>query len=661
MRPSQAATINNAHHDHARPDRSALVMATLSLCGIVVALQQTVLLPLLPVLPQLLDTSAESASWLVTATLLSGAIATPTVSRLADMYGKRRMMVLALAVCVAGSIIGALSQEVWLLIAARALQGFGMALIPVGIAIMRDELPRERLPFGVALMSATLAIGAGVGPPMAGLIAEDLDWHSIFWMTGVLGGLMLVSVTMVLPESPVRTQGTFDVRGAALLSLALTAVLLALSKGGEWGWTSLATLGCAAGGMALLAAWVPIEFHTPSPLVDLRVAARPAVLLVNVAAVLAGFAMLANLLLTTQYLQIPAATGFGLGMTALGTGLWMVPYALAFGLMAPVSAWLMRLASPQLTLIGGAILMASVYVLRVFFSDNLTQVVLGSVLVGCGTAMMYGAMPTLIMRAVPLTETASANGLNVLLRALGTSAASAASAAVTTASAVTVGQQVWPGESGLVWMMWAAAATALGAGLISVPTLRMRDFAESADRSGTTTSGRPAKVVRGQVLDVNARPIRGAVVTLLTPHGEVVDWGQADADGRFTAAIPHDADDYLVITTADGWQPRSRIMTLDSQAPLPPILLRERLQLRGHIRHASGASAVDALVVLTAQSGEALGSARTDHEGRYEMPRPTNGRYVLTAMTSDGATGARSATVWEAAGSVDLTLGTPLA
>ncbi|WP_182481574.1 MFS transporter [Nocardioides immobilis] len=638
---------------------SALVVTTLSLCGIVVALQQTLLLPLLPLLPRLLDTTADTASWLVTATLLTGAIATPTISRLADMYGKRRMMVIALAVSVLGSLVGALSTALPLLLGARALQGVGMALIPVGIAIMRDELPRERLPLGVALMSATLAIGAGAGPPLSGLIAEHLDWHAIFWLTGVVGILLLLVTLAVLPESPVRTRGTFDVRGAVLLSVALTAVLLVLSKGGQWGWGSPRTLGLGAAGLVLLAVWGPVELRTPNPLVDLRVAGRRAVLLVNAASALSGFAMFANMLLTMLFLQLPTKSGYGLGLDILATGLWMTPNAAAFGLMAPVSALLTRRFGPQVTMLSGAAVMSAAYVGRVFFSDDLAQVVIGAVVVSIGTAMVFGALPMLIMRAVPVTETAAANGLNVLLRTLGTSTASASVAAVAGASIVAVGGQVLPSSQGITLLLWLSAGTALGAALLGIPMLRMRDFEADADRGGTATTGRPSKVVRGQVLSPSSHPISRAVVTILAPDGKQVDWGQADSEGRFRAAIPASAD-YLVVTAADGWQPRSQLLHLDSEAPLPPIVLRDRLTLTGTITDAEGQAVSNALVVLTRNTGETVLASRSDHDGRYEMPRPANGRYVLTVVAADGAIGARPAPVWEAARSVDLTLGTPL-
>ncbi|GAA3541154.1 MFS transporter [Aeromicrobium flavum] len=654
------SSVTSGQRTEAPARSAALIVTTLSLCGIVVSLQQTLLLPLLPLLPDLLDASADTTSWLVTATLLTGAIATPTVTRLADMYGKRRMMVITLAISVLGSLVGAFSEDVALLILARALQGVGMAVVPVGIAIMRDELPRERIPLGVALMSATLAIGAGLGLPVSGLISEHLDWHAIFWVTGAVGVILLAAAMVVLPESPVRTRGSFDFRGAVLLSAALTALMLAISKGSHWGWGSPTTLGLVAAGSVVLAIWVPLELRTPSPLVDLRVSSRRSVVLVNSASVLVGFSMFANMLLTTQLLQLPEETGYGLGLGVLETGWWMVPNAAAFGLMAPVSAWLTRRYGPQSTALAGALIMGVSYIGRVFLSDNLTQVVIGSVAVGIGTAMVYGALPTMIMRAVPVTETASANGLNVLLRAIGTTSASAIVAAVTSASVVTIDGVEATRESAIMLLFWIAAAAALVGAAVIFPTLRMQDFAPEADRSGTATTSRPTRVVRGRVVDENARPVRNAVVTLLTTSGSAVDWGQADSEGHVLVAVPGPGD-YFAVISADGWQPRSRIVTLDEEAQLPPLVLRHRLTLEGTITDTDGAPLVGSLVILTHHAGEAVHSTRTDHEGHYAVPRPPNGRYVLSAIADNGATGARPVTVWEANRTADLTVGTPLA
>ncbi|MFF7602509.1 MFS transporter [Streptomyces mirabilis] len=147
------------------PRRTGTLVVTLCLGGTVTALQQTLLIPILPELPRLLGTSAANVSWLVTATLLAAAVATPIASRLADMYGKRTVMLFCLVLMICGSLLGALTHGLAGAVTARALQDVGVALIPIGIAIMRDELPAAKVPLGVALMSATVAVGGGVGLP----------------------------------------------------------------------------------------------------------------------------------------------------------------------------------------------------------------------------------------------------------------------------------------------------------------------------------------------------------------------------------------------------------------------------------------------------------------------------------------------------------------
>lgn len=155
--------------------RTAPAWATilvLSLCGMVSALQFTLVIPLLPEFPDLLDISASDSSWLVTATLLTAAVGTPIIARMADMYGKRRMLLVSLGAMILGSVICALEVSFLTMIVGRALQGFGAALIAVGISILRDKLPPERIGTAVALMSATMGIGSALGLPLAGVLSD---------------------------------------------------------------------------------------------------------------------------------------------------------------------------------------------------------------------------------------------------------------------------------------------------------------------------------------------------------------------------------------------------------------------------------------------------------------------------------------------------------
>ena len=218
---------------HPRP---GVIIAVACYCGIVVALTQTMIIPLVPVLPQILDSSPADASWAITATLLAAAVAMPISGRLGDMVGKRLMLLLSLVALVAGSLVCALFDSLELVVAGRALQGLSMGAIALGISIMRDELPAERVGAAVARVSATLGVGGAVGLPIAAVIAEKGSWHALFWVAAGLAAIGVVAVALLVPESPVRTPARFDVLGAIGLATGLHMLLVAITKGGDWGW-----------------------------------------------------------------------------------------------------------------------------------------------------------------------------------------------------------------------------------------------------------------------------------------------------------------------------------------------------------------------------------------------------------------------------------------
>ncbi|MEV6236604.1 MFS transporter [Lentzea sp. NPDC051838] len=398
---------------------ASATVAALCFGGTVSAMQQTILVPVLPDLPHLLGTSADNVSWLVTATLLAAAITNPVASRLADMYGKKTVMLWCLVVMITGSLLGALTHDLAGGIAARALQGVGVALIPIGMSIMRDVLPADRMPMGVALMSATLALGGSAALPLAGLVVQHADWRVLFWITAGGGMVALAFAAGVVPSTTIRSDGRFDLLGAALLSVALVALLLALTKSTQWGLA--ATLCCSAAGILAIGVWIPLQLRTADSLVDLRVAARPAVLFVNIATAFAGFGMFVDPLVTTHLLQSPP-----LGLDPATVGLLMAPTSVAFGAAAPLSAWVTRRRGAHVTFIVGALSMGAAYVLRIWLDHDIGWIIAGSLLVSAGASLAFGAMPALIMREVPVTHTTSANGINALVRSIGISAASAA-------------------------------------------------------------------------------------------------------------------------------------------------------------------------------------------------------------------------------------------
>ncbi|MFF8032604.1 MFS transporter [Streptomyces sp. NPDC016626] len=445
----------------APPPHPTAMVAVLAFGGIVVSLMQTLVIPIVGQLPQLLDAPASDTAWAVTATLLAAAVATPVMGRLGDMYGKRRMLLLSMAMLVIGSVVAGLSDTLVPMIVGRALQGLSAGVIPLGISILRDELPAERLSSATAMISASLGVGGALGLPAAALIADNLDWHALFWTSAALGVVALVLVLVLVPESTVRTGGRFDLVGAAGMAAGLICLLLAISKGADWGWASGTTLGLFAAGAVTLVAWGFFELRVDRPLVDLRTTARPQVLFTNLASVAIGFGMFSMSLVIPQVLQLPEQTGYGLGQSLLAAGLVMAPSGLVMMALAPVSALVSRAKGPKVTLMTGALIVAAGYGLNVLLMDEVWHFVLASCVIGAGIGFTYGAMPALIMGAVPASETGAANSLNALMRSIGTSVASAVAGVVLAQMTTRFGTYALPGEDGFRTVLALGAGAAL--------------------------------------------------------------------------------------------------------------------------------------------------------------------------------------------------------
>jgi predicted MFS family arabinose efflux permease len=452
--------VNAVHPAKAVPP-PRLLIAVLALAGITVSLQQTFVIPLLPQLPRLLGASAADTSWAVTATLLAGAVSIPTVGRLADMFGKRRMLLICLGVLVAGSIVAALSPSLVWLVVGRAMQGMAAAVVSLGISLMRDQLPAGRLVAATAVMSTSLGVGASLGAPLSALLAQYAHWRVVFWAAAGLGALAAALVLLLVPESPQRAGGRFDLPGAVLLAAALVGLLLAISKGGTWGWSDPLIMGMLAAAAVLLVAFALRELHTPQPLIDLRVSRRRQVLLTNIASVAFGYAMLTSSLVFTQLLQLPAVTGYGFGKSLVLAGLLQAPGGLCMVAMSPVSARLTIARGPRTTLMLGALVVAYGYGFAAVFHSQLWHLLLSACVVGSGIGLAYGAMPALIMAAVPVTQTAAANSLNNLARSLGTSIAGAMAGLLLATMTTTTAALVVPTRAAFVTILAIGAGGAL--------------------------------------------------------------------------------------------------------------------------------------------------------------------------------------------------------
>ncbi len=452
--------------DSARTRRhgSGVVLAVLAFAGLGASFMQTILIPIQGELPRLLNTTSDNTAWVITATLVAAAVCTPVAGRLGDMFGKRRIAMALLLLQAAGAILAALSNDVVTMVIARALQGMVAGVIPLGISILRDVLPPRKLGSGIALVSATLGVGGALGLPLSAVVAERFDWHALFWVAAGIAVLAFVAYAVFVPSSTLRTPGRIDVVGIIGLALGLVGALVALTRGGEWGWSDARTLTLLLGGVVVLLLWGVFELRVQDPLVDLRVSARGPVLLTNLASVSMGFALFASNVVLPQLLALPRATGIGLGLTLTVAAMILAPAGLAMMAMSPVAGRVERRWGAKPLLIIGAAILALAYGLALIFHAEPWQILIVNIVLGVGVGLGYAAMPALIMQAVPASETGAANGLNALMRSLGTTIASAVAGAILAQSITTVGGVTGPSESGFLLTL----ALGLGAAILCV-------------------------------------------------------------------------------------------------------------------------------------------------------------------------------------------------
>jgi EmrB/QacA subfamily drug resistance transporter len=423
-----------------------ITLAVLALAALAYALLQTMVAPALPEIQHELGASPATVTWVLTVYLLSASITTPVLGRLGDIFGKEHMLVAVLLLFALGSLIAALSDSLGLLVAGRAVQGAGGAVFPLAFGIIRDEFPRERVATGIGLISATFGIGGGAGLVLSGLIVDHLSYRWIFWFGLVVVLIATVATHFFVPESPVKSPARIDFRGAALLSVGLSALLLALSEGDRWGWISARTLGLFAGAVVVLVVWVGFEQRVREPLVDIALLRVRGVWTTNLTAFLIGFGMFGSFILVPQFVQTPESAGYGFGADVTGAGLFMLPSTVVMLVAGPLAGMLgTRLGSKVPLLIGLSAATLSFGFLSVEHSEP-WHILLATFLLGFGIGMSFASMANLIVEAVPQTQTGEATGMNTIMRTVGGAFGAQIAAAIITNHIATGGR--FPDESG---------------------------------------------------------------------------------------------------------------------------------------------------------------------------------------------------------------------
>ncbi len=410
-------------------------------------------------------------TWVLTANLLSASIFTPIFGRVGDKVGKKKMFVWALVALTVGSLIGGLATSINLLIFARVIQGVGGGVLPLAFGIIRDEFPAEKVGGAVGFVAALVAVGGGLGIILAGPIVDALGFHYLFWIPMVIVAIAAVIAHFVIPASRVHLDGPISFLGAALLSGWLVALLVGVSQGSAWGWTSPRILGLFALAIIIGVIWYFVELHSPSPLIDMHMMKLPAVWTTNLVAFLFGVGMYAAFAFIPGFVQAPPSGGYGFSASVTQSGLFLLPLTVFMFIFGLVSGRLSARFGAKLVLLAGAAISAVAYLMLAFAHQQKWEVYLASAIIGVALGLGFSALSNLIVVAVPSQQTGVATGMNANIRTIGGSIGAAVTASIVTSGVVAGG---FPPESGYTRAFAVLGAVAIVAtfSVLLIPTSR---------------------------------------------------------------------------------------------------------------------------------------------------------------------------------------------
>jgi EmrB/QacA subfamily drug resistance transporter len=443
-----------------------LTLAILTMAGTAYALQQTMVFPALSTFEEHFHTTPAWATWVLTAFLLTASVATPLLGKLGDQYGKERMLIVALSIFMLGTIGGAFAWNIGALIGFRALSGAGGAVFPLSFGIIRDEFPPEKVKVGIGLLSAVFGVGGGLGIFFSGVIVEYLSWRWLFIAGAIPVAAAILLVHRYVPESPIKSETRVDVPGALLLAGSLVSLLVALTEGESWGWTSAAFLGLLLLSFVLLAAWILTELRVAEPMVDMRMMSKRPVLLTNTTALIAGFAMFGSFVLVPQFVSTPESAGYGFGASPIVSGLYLVPASLTMLFAGPAAGILGRRFGSKWPLALGMGLVSLAALGLASRHDVPLDLVVSMILLGAGVAAAFAAMAALITESVRPTETGVATGMNTVMRTVGGVIGGQIGAALLTSYAV--GDGGLPGEEAYTIAFGLSAVAAAVASCVAI-------------------------------------------------------------------------------------------------------------------------------------------------------------------------------------------------
>jgi MFS family permease len=400
------------------------------------SLLQSLVLPVLPTIQHSLRTTQSNVTWILTAYLISASIATPVAGRVGDMFGKKTVLLVALILLVIGSVIAALATSIGVMVVARVIQGGGGGVLPVSFGLIRDEAPPHRVGSSIAVVAAISAVGGGAGIVLAGPIVGALNFHWLFWIPAAVVGVACLAVWAFIPRSDFVGGGRIAFVPALLLSGSLLALILAVSEGQQWGWTSWSTVGLIGAAILMAAMWVRAELTARAPLIDMHMMRLPVVWTTNLVALLFGGGLYAAIGFLPEFLQTPPRAGYGFGASVTASGLFVLPMTVSMFLFGVASAPVAARIGSKVVLLMGSFATVPSFLILAFAHHEQWTIYLASGLLGIGLGLGFAAMANLIVESVPANQVGVASGMNANFRTIGGAIGAALMAAVVASGSV---------------------------------------------------------------------------------------------------------------------------------------------------------------------------------------------------------------------------------
>jgi MFS family permease len=404
-------------------ERSTPQWLTLAALGAAVLTCAFEISMLYPALPALIREFGDPAAvfWTVTIHYLTAASSVALSGRLGDLFGRKRVLLVVLALSLCGSLLSLSSTTLLGLVIGRGMQGLSAAAIPLSFGIVRQALPPARVPFGVGIVASVAPVIGGVGALIGGLLVDHASWRVLFAVSALVATLTIVLVYCVLPQGARGAKKQIDFVGGMLLPPSIAALLLAIHFARSWGWLDVRTLALCAAGLALLAFWRRYESRHADPLIDVRLLGQRRIGIANLGMALFGLGALQSNQIFSILLQQPAWTGAGFGATATQTGMLFVPFIVVNMIGGPLSGRLATRYGGRVPALMGMWLTAIGWTALALEHSTLWFVMAMAYIQCLGIAMLFAALPNLVVEDAPGDRTSEATGVLSVVRQIAAS------------------------------------------------------------------------------------------------------------------------------------------------------------------------------------------------------------------------------------------------